>query len=83
MAYPQLEPGVHVAGHASRPQQRRVLDLVRPRHFVPVHGEGRHLHRHLATARESGLEPAQCLLAQDGDIVTFAEGRGRFTGSVP
>ncbi|WP_163996072.1 ribonuclease J [Pyxidicoccus caerfyrddinensis] len=83
VAYAQLEPGVHVSGHASRPQQRRVLDLVRPRHFVPVHGEGRHLHRHLATAREAGMDPAQCLLAQDGDVVTFDQGRGRFSGSVP
>jgi ribonuclease J len=83
VAYAQLEPGVHVSGHASQPQQRRVLDLVRPRHFVPVHGEGRHLHRHVATAREAGLQPAQCLLAQDGDIVTFEDGRGRFSGSVP
>ncbi|MCP3138829.1 ribonuclease J [Pyxidicoccus xibeiensis] len=83
VAYAQLEPGVHVSGHASRPQQRRVLDLVRPKHFVPVHGEGRHLHRHLATAREAGMEPAQCLLAQDGDVVTFEHGRGRFSGSVP
>ncbi|WP_342379304.1 ribonuclease J [Myxococcus stipitatus] len=82
VAYAQVEPGVHVSGHASRPQQKRVLELVRPRHFIPVHGEGRHLHRHLATAREAGLEPAQCLLAQDGDIVGFEEGRGRFTGSV-
>lgn len=83
VAYAQLEPGVHVSGHASRPQQRRVLELVKPRHFVPVHGEGRHLHRHVATARETGMEPAHCLLAQDGDIVTFEQGRGRFTGSVP
>ncbi|QSQ17954.1 ribonuclease J [Myxococcus landrumensis] len=83
VAYAQIEPGVHVSGHASRPQQKRVLELVRPRHFIPVHGEGRHLHRHLATAREAGLEPAQCLLAQDGDIVGFEDGRGRFTGSVP
>ncbi|MBZ4421168.1 ribonuclease J [Myxococcus sp. RHSTA-1-4] len=83
VAYAQLEPGVHVSGHASRPQQRRVLDLVRPRHFIPVHGEGRHLHRHLATAREAGLEPAQCLLAQDGDVVSFEHGHGRFSGSVP
>jgi len=82
VAYAQVEPGVHVSGHASRPQQQRVLELVKPRHFIPVHGEGRHLHRHLATAREAGLEPAQCLLAQDGDIVGFEEGRGRFTGSV-
>ncbi|WP_141621384.1 ribonuclease J [Myxococcus sp. AB036A] len=83
VAYAQVEPGIHVSGHASQPQQRRVLDLVRPAHFIPVHGEGRHLHKHLLTARESGLEPAQCLLAQDGDVVTFEEGRGRFTGSVP
>ncbi|NMO15826.1 ribonuclease J [Pyxidicoccus fallax] len=83
VAYAQLEPGVHVSGHASRPQQRRVLDLVKPRHFIPVHGEGRHLHRHLATAREAGMEPAQCLLAQDGDVVSFEAGRGRFSGSVP
>jgi ribonuclease J len=83
VVYAQVEPGVHVSGHASRPQQQRVLELVRPSHFIPVHGEGRHLHRHLATAREAGLEPAQCLLAQDGDVVGFEEGRGRFTGSVP
>ncbi|MCP3101906.1 ribonuclease J [Myxococcus sp. K15C18031901] len=83
VVYAQVEPGVHVSGHASRPQQKRVLELVKPHHFIPVHGEGRHLHRHVATARETGLEPAQCLLAQDGDVVSFEDGRGRFTGSVP
>jgi ribonuclease J len=55
VVYAQLEPGVHVSGHASRPQQQRVLETVRPRHFVPVHGELRHLHRHVATARELGM----------------------------
>ncbi|XXF79545.1 ribonuclease J [Myxococcaceae bacterium GXIMD 01537] len=83
VVYPQVEPGVHVSGHASQPQQRRVLDLVRPRHFVPIHGELRHLHRHLDTARESGLPPERLLLAQDGDIVSFEDGYGRLAGSVP
>ncbi|MBJ6760950.1 ribonuclease J [Myxococcaceae bacterium JPH2] len=83
VVYAQVEPGVHVSGHASRPQQKRVLDIVRPRHFIPVHGEVRMLHRHLATAREAGLEPARLLLAHDGDVVTFEDGHGRFTGSVP
>ncbi|HLL05084.1 MAG TPA: ribonuclease J [Myxococcaceae bacterium] len=83
IVYAQVEPGVHVSGHASQPQQRRVLELIRPQHFVPIHGELRHLHRHLATARESGLAPEQLLLAQDGDLLTFEEGRGRFAGSVP
>jgi ribonuclease J len=81
--YPDLEPGVHVSGHASQPQQRRVLDLVRPRNFVPIHGELHHLHRHLTTAKESGLAPAHLLLAQDGDLLAFEEGQGRFAGSVP
>ncbi|NOK22774.1 ribonuclease J [Corallococcus carmarthensis] len=83
IVYAQVEPGVHVSGHASRPQQRRVLELIRPRNFVPVHGEVRHLHRHLTTAREAGMAPEGLLLAHDGDVVTFEEGRGRFTGSVP
>lgn len=81
--YPALEPGLHVSGHASQPQQRRVLDLVRPRHFVPVHGELHHLHRHLATAREVGLAPERLLLATNGDMLSFEHGHGRFTGSVP
>ena len=81
--YPDLEPGVHVSGHASQPQQRRVLDIVRPKNFVPIHGEFHHLHRHLATAKEAGLAPENLLLAQDGDLLVFEEGRGRFAGSVP
>jgi ribonuclease J len=81
--YPDLEPGVHVSGHASQPQQRRVLDIIRPRNFVPIHGELHHLHRHLATAKESGIAPEHLLLAQDGDLLAFEEGRGHFAGSVP
>jgi ribonuclease J len=83
IVYAQVEPGIHVSGHASQPQQRRVLELVRPQHFVPIHGELRHLHHHLATARETGLPPERLLLAQDGDIVTFEQGQGRLAGSVP
>jgi ribonuclease J len=81
--YPQVEPGIHVSGHASQPQQRRVLELVRPRHFVPIHGELHHLHHHLATARELGLPHERLLLAQDGDLLVFEQGHGRFGGSVP
>ena len=83
VVYPDVEPGVHVSGHASKPQQRRVLDLVRPKNFVPIHGELHHLHHHLGTARESGLRPEQLLLAKNGDLLAFEEGRGRFAGGVP
>jgi ribonuclease J len=83
VVYPELEPGVHVSGHASQPQQRRVLEMVRPKNFVPIHGELHHLHRHLTTAKECGLAPEQLLLAQDGDLLAFEAGRGHFAGSVP
>ena len=45
---------VHVSGHASQEELKLVLNLVRPRHFVPVHGEHRHLVRHVALATEWG-----------------------------
>jgi ribonuclease J len=49
------ERGVHVSGHGHRPDQRRMLELVRPRCFVPVHGTIHHLSRHAALAREAGV----------------------------
>jgi len=78
-----VEPDLHVSGHASREQQRRVLELVRPRTFVPIHGEARHLHAHLQIARDIGLPESQLLLAQDGDVIELADGRGRKTGQIP
>lgn len=83
VAYAQIEPGIHVSGHASRPQQKRVLETVRPQNFIPIHGELRHLHLHLGIARELGMAPENLLLSKDGDVVAFEQGRGRFVGSVP
>ncbi len=47
--------GIHVSGHAHRPEQRRMIELVRPRCFLPVHGTIHHLTRHAALAREAGV----------------------------
>jgi ribonuclease J len=77
-------PSLHVSGHASRPQQQRLLEAVRPRNFVPIHGELRHLHAHCATARETGLPPDHVLLARDGEVIEFdAGGRARRSGVAP
>ncbi|HEY3585609.1 MAG TPA: ribonuclease J [Myxococcaceae bacterium] len=75
-----IEPGLHVSGHAARVQQRRMLEAVRPRHFVPIHGELRQLTAHLDLARGAGLTAEQCLLARDGDVLGFAGGQGAFWG---
>jgi ribonuclease J len=60
---------VHVSGHASQEELKLVLNLVRPRHFVPVHGEYRHLVGHLRLAGEVGIPPERCHLLEDGDVL--------------
>jgi ribonuclease J len=62
------DPAVHVSGHAHRDEQRAMIELVRPRGFVPVHGTLHHLKRHADFARELGVP--EVLLAEDGDVVT-------------
>jgi len=78
----KLEPSIHASGHASRPQQQRMIEAVRPRHFLPVHGEARHLFQHAQLARETGVDSDRVLLGYDGDVVCFNDGRGSVTGSV-
>jgi ribonuclease J len=58
--------GVHVSGHAHSAEQRRMIELVRPRSFVPVHGTLHHLHRHAALARSCGVSDVTVL--ENGDV---------------
>ncbi len=60
---------VHVSGHASQEELKLVLNLVRPRHFVPVHGEYRHLVRHVRLATQVGVPADRCHLLEDGDVL--------------
>lgn len=63
------EPGIHVSGHASRHEQRRLIETARPKAFVPIHGELKHLHRHRQTAIESGVGEGQTIVARNGDVL--------------
>src|SRR5438309_11170643 len=60
---------VHVSGHACRDELREMIAMVRPRFFIPVHGEYRQLHHHAAVALESGIPPGDVLVIEDGRIV--------------
>jgi len=62
---------VHVSGHASQEELKLMLNTVRPRFFVPIHGEYRHLVKHIQLARKVGIPGERCLLATDGDVITF------------
>ena len=60
---------LHVSGHASQAELALMLNLTRPRYFVPIHGEYRHLVRHAALATEIGLAAEDCFILEDGDVL--------------
>jgi ribonuclease J len=61
--------GVHVSGHAAQEDLRMMLNLLRPRFFVPVHGEYRHQHIHAELARQSGLADEDIFILENGDVL--------------
>jgi ribonuclease J len=63
------DSAVHVSGHASRDELALVLNLVKPRHFVPIHGEYRHLAHHVRLATSVGLAEDATFLLEDGQVI--------------
>jgi ribonuclease J len=74
---------IHVSGHASQEELKLVLNLVRPRRFVPVHGEYRHLVRHLHLARDCGVPADGLHLLEDGDVLEIDQAGARQDERVP
>jgi ribonuclease J len=77
---------VHVSGHGSEEELKLMLSLVRPRFFVPVHGEYRQLSQHARVAKRvfAGRDPRpEILLAEDGDVIVFDDAGGRIAGKAP
>jgi len=60
---------VHTSGHATRPELKKMLETVRPKFFLPVHGEYRHLVHHAKLASETGVDEKNILVAQNGEVV--------------
>jgi ribonuclease J len=74
--------GVHVSGHGSAEELKLMLSLVRPRYFVPIHGEYRYLAEHAKVAARVTGDRTTVLLAEDGDVIRLAPGEGRIEGRV-
>jgi ribonuclease J len=64
---------VHVSGHAAQEELKLMLNLVRPRWFIPVHGERRHLAHHAKLARGVGIPDDHVLVCEDGDVVEIGD----------
>jgi ribonuclease J len=73
---------VHVSGHAPAGELLYLLNLVRPRNFMPVHGEWRHLRAHARLAERTGISSDRLVIAEDGDVIDLVEGRARRVGHV-
>jgi ribonuclease J len=77
------QPPVHVSGHGSAEELKLMLSLVRPRYFIPIHGEYRQLSVHAKMAREIGGNIQEVFLLESGDILEFDGQSARKTGRVP
>jgi ribonuclease J len=73
---------VHVSGHGGEEELKLVLSLVRPRYFVPIHGEYRQLARHAKVAAKVSRS-TRILLAENGDVLRFDESGGQVAGKIP
>jgi len=73
---------VHVSGHSPAGELLFLLNVVKPRNFMPVHGEWRHLRAHARLGQESGLPTDRIVLCEDGDVVDLVDGRARLVGHV-
>ncbi len=79
----ESDPPCHVSGHASQEELKLMIGLVRPRFFVPVHGEYRQLAAHARLAREMRMGADQVLLAEDGDVIELTPTTAEITAKVP
>lgn len=82
VVYSSLE-AIHVSGHACQEEQKLIFSLVRPKYFIPVHGEYRQLIAHAETAKKMGVPAENIFLAKNGRVLELNENEAKLTTSVP
>lgn len=74
--------GIHVSGHASREELKLMLNLVKPKFFVPVHGEYRMLIKHSQLAQKVGIPASNIFVGENGNVIEFSKNKGAIAGKV-
>jgi ribonuclease J len=74
--------GIHVSGHASQEELKMMHNLIRPKFFIPVHGEYRHLIKHSKLAQDLGMPKDHIFIAENGQVLEFTPEKGSITGKV-
>jgi ribonuclease J len=80
--YDSVAP-IHVSGHASQEEQKLLLNLIKPKHFLPIHGELRQLRRHGQLAVEVGMAEECVIVVENGQIVELSGGRIKLGERIP
>ncbi|MGA7194208.1 MAG: ribonuclease J [Anaerolineales bacterium] len=74
---------VHVSGHASQEEQKFLFNLVKPKHFMPIHGELRQLTRHAALAMQVGIAEENIVVVENGQVVELTGGKIKLGERIP
>ncbi len=81
--YEPLAGGIHVSGHASQDEMILMLNMVNPKYLIPIHGELRHLKQHAFLAKESGFNPDNVLVIENGQVIEFENGEMQIKDRIP
>lgn len=74
---------VHVSGHANQEELKLMLGLVKPKYFIPVHGEQKHLMKHATLAMQMGMDSKNIIISDIGKTVEVSENSFKISGTVP
>ncbi len=74
---------IHVSGHASQEELKLMINLTRPRFFIPIHGEFRQLYHHALVARETGIAEDRIIIAESGDIIALSSDSAEIREKAP
>lgn len=80
--YYESVSGVHVSGHASREELKLLINIVKPKYFIPIHGEQRHQTYHARLAKAVGIHDSHIFVAENGDVIEIFKGKAKINGKI-
>lgn len=78
----EKEMKVHVSGHASQEELKMILNIIKPRYFIPVHGEYHHLMKHAKLAESLGIPRSRIFVAENGQVIEISKKKAHVAGKV-